>query len=217
MRKQWLSVILLIVLALLTASVSRASEWLSTLEPLCSVADSATCTPKECGARSCGMLDRGCGLGTVDCGVCADDQVCKRGICSGTPKCPCGGHWPNACQKCSELTSKDAKAGLGDGECPCGGRRGACRACLPPGTEAIKPKPGDDNDCACGPPFHRPCRICTPDELAAMAPFCASKKKSCGLIDNGHGGKADCGTCKEPETCGGGGVPNVCGQPQKKK
>lgn len=185
MKKQLLSVTLFVLALLLTASVSRGSEWLSTLQPLCFVAD-ADCAPKKCGARSCGTIDRGCGLGTVACGDCAEDEACKDNICRRTPKCLCGGHWPNACQKCP-----------------------------PPGTEAIKPKP-DQNDCACGPPFHRPCRICTPNELAAMASFCSSKGKNCGLIDNGHGGKADCGTCKGAETCGGGGVPNVCGQPQKK-
>jgi hypothetical protein len=33
----------------------------------------------------------------------------------------------------------------------------------------------------------------------------------CGLFDNGCGGLKNCGTCQTPQTCGGGGSPNVCG------
>ena len=35
----------------------------------------------------------------------------------------------------------------------------------------------------------------------------------CGLIGGGCGDRLDCGTCRPPFTCGGGGVPNVCGLP----
>src|SRR5436305_5539385 len=41
--------------------------------------------------------------------------------------------------------------------------------------------------------------------------YCASQGKDCGLIDDGHGGQVDCGTCTGFYTCGGGDYPNVCG------
>ena len=40
---------------------------------------------------------------------------------------------------------------------------------------------------------------------------CAAAGKTCGTIDNGCGGKISCGRCTPPQTCGGGGVENVCG------
>jgi hypothetical protein len=40
---------------------------------------------------------------------------------------------------------------------------------------------------------------------------CAAAGKTCGTIDNGCGGKVSCGSCTPPQTCGGGGVENVCG------
>src|SRR5262249_7621855 len=40
---------------------------------------------------------------------------------------------------------------------------------------------------------------------------CAAQGKNCGEIPNGCNGRAlDCGSCSLPQTCGGGGVPNVC-------
>jgi hypothetical protein len=207
MKKSFLSMTLLVALVLLTAGASRASEWLSTLQPLCLATGASDCTPKTCGERSCGVIDRGCGLGTVNCGPCADDEVCRNNTCRRIippPHCPCGGHWPNACQVCPESSSKPARSSVRNEDCPCGVSRGACRPCPPP-----------DDGCPCG-PRKGPCRMCDRSELAAMASVCSAKGKNCGLIDNGHGRKADCGTCKGAETCGGGGVPNVCGQPQKK-
>ena len=40
---------------------------------------------------------------------------------------------------------------------------------------------------------------------------CAAAGANCGTIADGCGGTLDCGTCTLPETCGGGGTPNVCG------
>ena len=40
---------------------------------------------------------------------------------------------------------------------------------------------------------------------------CAAAGKTCGTIDNGCGGSINCGSCTWPQTCGGGGVENVCG------
>jgi hypothetical protein len=40
---------------------------------------------------------------------------------------------------------------------------------------------------------------------------CAAEGANCGMIADGCGGTLDCGTCTLPQTCGGGGTPNVCG------
>src|SRR5216117_2166251 len=45
---------------------------------------------------------------------------------------------------------------------------------------------------------------CTPTTCAAVG-------ANCGMIADGCGGTLDCGTCTLPQTCGGGGTPNVCG------
>jgi len=44
-----------------------------------------------------------------------------------------------------------------------------------------------------------------------MPTSCAAQGKNCGSIANGCGGTLNCGTCTAPQTCGGGGVANVCG------
>jgi hypothetical protein len=40
---------------------------------------------------------------------------------------------------------------------------------------------------------------------------CAAQGKNCGSISDGCGGTLPCGSCTSPQTCGGGGVANVCG------
>jgi hypothetical protein len=43
---------------------------------------------------------------------------------------------------------------------------------------------------------------------------CAGKGYNCGTVGDGCGGTLDCGTCTKPgESCGGAGMPNVCGAP----
>lgn len=40
---------------------------------------------------------------------------------------------------------------------------------------------------------------------------CAAQQKNCGSMSDGCSGQLDCGVCAGVETCGGRGVPNVCG------
>jgi len=40
---------------------------------------------------------------------------------------------------------------------------------------------------------------------------CAALGKNCGTISDGCGGTLTCGSCTSPQTCGGGGVANICG------
>jgi hypothetical protein len=46
---------------------------------------------------------------------------------------------------------------------------------------------------------------------------CAGQGFNCGTAGDGCGGLLNCGTCKAPETCGGGGVAEVCGSPSGPK
>ena len=114
MKKSFLSMMVLVTLALLllSAAASRASEGRPALKPVCFVEDG--CRPQECGIRNCGMIDRGCGLGTMSCGECSENQSCDDGICrlsDAVHQCPCGGSWPSACEACPPPGSKLDRTG----------------------------------------------------------------------------------------------------------
>lgn len=47
--------------------------------------------------------------------------------------------------------------------------------------------------------------------VACTPQSCASQGKTCGTISDGCGGTLTCGTCAGGQSCGGGGVANVCG------
>src|SRR5207244_9689704 len=51
----------------------------------------------------------------------------------------------------------------------------------------------------------------TPPTAACTPTTCAAQGKNCGTISDGCGGTLTCGVCTAPQTCGGGGVANVCG------
>src|SRR6476620_10925843 len=115
MKKPFFSITLVIVLALLllTAAASRGSEWRSTLQPACAVEDD--CRPKECGIRTCGTIDLGCGLGSVSCGECSENQYCDDGLClraGADRQCPCGGYWPSACEDCPDQATPPQNANI---------------------------------------------------------------------------------------------------------
>jgi RHS repeat-associated protein len=76
--------------------------------------------------------------------------------------------------------------------------------------------PGDDAgapdaalDAGAPPDGPLPDLTAAPD--ACVPTTCAAQGANCGAIDDACGGTLNCGTCAAPETCGGGGVPNVCG------
>jgi hypothetical protein len=54
----------------------------------------------------------------------------------------------------------------------------------------------------------------TPDAPDSCPPVCTPatcQPGQCGPVDDGCGGKLDCGGCSGADSCGGGGVPNQCG------
>src|SRR5262249_28066025 len=54
------------------------------------------------------------------------------------------------------------------------------------------------------------CGLVPPPPICASV-TCASLGKNCGTISDGCGHTLTCGSCTAPQSCGGGGVANVCG------
>lgn len=52
---------------------------------------------------------------------------------------------------------------------------------------------------------------CTPTACLTITQACHDHGFDCGTVSDNCGGTYDCGACTAPETCGGGGTPNVCG------
>jgi hypothetical protein len=46
---------------------------------------------------------------------------------------------------------------------------------------------------------------------ACCGKTCADQGFNCGMVGDGCGNALDCGACLAGQTCGGGGMPNVCG------
>ena len=51
----------------------------------------------------------------------------------------------------------------------------------------------------------------TPDAATCFPTNCIAEGKNCGSIMDGCLGILECGNCNVPDTCGGGGTANVCG------
>lgn len=67
---------------------------------------------------------------------------------------------------------------------------------------------GDNGGC-CG-----KCDKCDQCDKCDCRPLtCKEVGANCGTISDGCGGTIGCGSCREHEVCGGGGVANVCGNP----
>lgn len=180
------------------------------------------CTPRTCAGRNCDSIDPGCGLPTLNCGQCTGTAICtSSGVCC-TPRTSCDG------RSCGVI---DRLCGLGTMVCGCspGSICASGFCCTPRGCEDRCGRASD----GCGGTLT--CRNCGPKSFCDTnnrckpvgggfitkppredPDFCAAQGKNCGVIDDGQGGQVNCGTCKGKDTCGGGGVPNVCGRPPKK-
>src|SRR6185436_15510833 len=203
----------------------------------CGKAPDPNCMPKSCtqtGGNYCGKIGDGCNR-TIDCGACPTGQTCNNGICQGASGCapltctvmggqycgmigdgcghglncsaPCpagetcgGGGTPNVCGKsgaCTPVVCMQATGqycGMnGDG---CGKMKdcGACPAGQTCGGSGI---PG----------------VCGSIPVGCMKTQCTqSNGQYCGVVGDNCGGSIDCGACtKAGDTCGGGGIPSVCG------
>jgi hypothetical protein len=197
MKRRVLSPVLMIVLAaLLTAGVSRGSEWLSTLQQ----AD----TPPLCQdqGKNCGEIDDGHG-GKVNCGTCTPPDTCEGSgipnVCGCTPQ-TCAGH-------CGEFDPGCGRAKLSCGGCTgtdiCGGG-GTANVC------GCTPKTCAGLNCGTITPgcglLPLSCGQCgSPTEICNNNVCCTPKgcgQQNCGSIEPGCGRpKLNCGQCTSPAFC----------------
>ena len=162
------------------------------------------CTPKTCAdfpAGTCGQQADGCSGLTADCGSCTAPQYCGGGgpsLCGGNLTKTADGAAPCTPTTCAALGYTCGQASDG-----CGGTIGPCGSCTAPqycgggganvcgGNTGLAPDGGA-------------LVTCTPKS-------CAAQGATCGDLGDGCGGTTgSCGTCANPQFCGGGG-PNACG------
>jgi len=161
-----------------------------------------TCVKKTCAdlKATCGPIGDGCG-GVVQCGTCdtASGETCG------------GGGVPSVCGKpaCTKLTCADNGANCGVSSDGCGGVTASCGTCNTAAGEfcggggASKCGLGAGADGGAG-----------DGGVMCIPKTCADLGQNCGPAADGCGGLiASCGTCNAAagDTCGGGGVPSVCG------
>ncbi len=148
-----------------------------------------TCTKLTCAQQGiqCGPAGDGCG-GLLQCGPCVAPQTCGGGGVSGQcGSVDAGGCTPGTC------TQQGIQCGpAGDG---CGNLL-QCGNCTPP----LQCGGGGQSG------------VCGFTDSGACAPrSCAQQGISCGPAGDGCGNLLQCGPCVAPQTCGGGGMPGVCG------
>jgi hypothetical protein len=163
--------------------------------------------PETCGSKivscasvgkECGQIGNGCG-GVLNCDVelggCGTGESCgleSPNVCGTIPVCTPIAQVTACSGKCGQAAN--GCGGTWDCNCPgsqtCGGG-GVTNACGTPGTQS-----------------------CTPLDPSTV---CANK---CGKVGDGCGNLINCETpgnggtaCTGSQTCGGGGVPSVCGSP----
>ncbi|HEY0707157.1 MAG TPA: hypothetical protein VGG33_10180, partial [Polyangia bacterium] len=153
-----------------------------------------TCVPLTCtpaGGKFCGVIGDGCGK-TIDCGACDPGTTCggagTPGVCDKAPPPNCD---PLVCQqpggKYCGLVGDGCNKTIDCGGCPAG------QTCGGGGTPGL-----------CGAPGPAVCQPVTCQQPGGQY---------CGSIGDGCGKTIDCGACPSGDTCGGGGIANVCGRP----
>jgi hypothetical protein len=151
------------------------------------------CTPKTCAqlGKNCGPVATGCGA-TANCGACTAPLTCGGGGVANV----CG---TVATQACTPKTCAQLGKNCGPVADGCGGVL-ACGSCASGQTCG-----GGGTPSVCGVP--------TPPGGFCVPGTCAGLGKNCGPVSDTCGGLLQCGTCPSGQTCGGAGVPSVCGVP----
>ncbi len=159
------------------------------------------CTPYTCatapmGPYNCGSTGDGCG-NILNCGTCNASQFCGGGgfnQCGGST-----GLGPDGGVPCTPATTCPAGQNCGQAADGCGGLIG-CGNCTDPqfcGGGGASVCGGNNGLGADGGVICHPATTCPAGQ-------------NCGQAADGCGGLLDCGSCVNPQFCGGGG-PNVCG------
>ncbi len=148
----------------------------------------------------CGQVINNCNA-PVDCGRCTCNPICTD--CQ-------------ICTSASTCVTDPTMAGRSCGNCHvC--ISGQCVPCPQCCDVSGNCQEGSTNT-ACG-AIGQTCDICTGQEQCqnrqcTCVPLASCPNgKNCGDIPDGCGSTIHCGDCVAPETCEGGGVPNVCGCP----
>ena len=194
------------------------------------LAGATACIPTSCAAqgKNCGTIPSGCG-GTLTCGVCTAPQACGGGgtanVCGlatlsslalnptsavgGTPSigtvtltsaAPTGG-------SVATLASGGAAASVPASVTVAAG---ATSASFTVTTSAVTASTVTSISASLL--GSTKTALLTVNPAVACTPTtCAVQGKNCGTISDGCGGTLVCGSCTAPQTCGGGGVANVCG------
>ena len=165
------------------------------------------CTPETCASLGydCGPAGDGCG-NMLDCGstTCPGNE-----FCGGDGPSKCGGDFtttPDGGPVCIPKTCADLGYDCGSAGDGCGGTIGPCGAT---GTCTSPQYCGGGGANKCGgnnghKPDGGPTVTCTPKT-------CAGLNATCGVLGDGCGGTTpSCGTCTNPQFCGGAG-PGKCG------
>jgi len=154
-----------------------------------------------CGTGAlCGTYCETTTLDPANCGscgtACAPTQPCSNSACGGAA----GG---SACS---------SDAGCQSGSCVAG----ICSSCLAGQTlcnGSCTNFQADINNCGgCGQACPSGGSVCIAGVCSCTPKSCTQLGASCGTTDDGCGSIINCGTCPSGQTCGGGGVANVCGQ-----
>jgi hypothetical protein len=156
---------------------------------------------QACAGKECGLESDGCG-GTIDCGSCPDGQGCgveeafQCGVIVGGSATDCAAR----IESCASVGARCGLIGNGcGGTIDCTAELGAC-----PSGELC----GVDEPQQCG-----TFAACQPlDPSVACADQCGIVSNGCGAEVNG--GVIDCEQTAygcSSGTCGGSGIPNVCG------
>lgn len=151
--------------------------------PSCTPKTAATVCPTENSA--CGYLADGCG-GVVDCGGCSAGFYCDGVTCKQ--------------QQCTPATCSSLGFNCGQHADGCGGIARNSQGIEGCGTCSA------GQTCGLGGPG-----LCGGSNCSPIPGPTACAGKNCGSVSNGCGGTYVCGTCPDPQVCGGAGTPNVCG------
>jgi hypothetical protein len=179
----------------------------------------AACLPKTCQMQGleCGTQNDTCGE-ALNCGTCKTG-VCTAGKCACVPKtCPqlkvtCG-KVDNGCGgilDCGGCTNPSDACDSTTNSCQCKPKN-----CTEQGAECGTVPDGCGQTYACGDCAANPKgTYCTAGKCGATPctpKTCAQLGKNCGQVSDGCSTVLTCTPgCTGPQTCGGGGVANVCG------
>ena len=157
-------------------------------------------TSQSCSPNQCDNATGTCRTTCASNADCSTGFVCTAGVCKSAQGSAC---------------TSDAQCGTGfctDGVC-CNSRcAGLCQACNITGSTGtctnIPNGQDPGNECIGNATCNGAggCTACTPKT-------CTQLGVNCGTVSDGCGNTLNCGSCTAPQTCGGGGTPNVCGSP----